>query len=108
MLPEGAITAALLVPTPVPVDPLAGAGLDAARGADAPLSGLVVLPAPEGFDEADCEPPSLLPPPHAATVSAAASAGSITVHRAEGKRRNHAKQLNKKLKMFSVMTRSEH
>ncbi|AQH02190.1 hypothetical protein A9R05_24635 [Burkholderia sp. KK1] len=108
MLPEGAITAAPLVLPPVPVDPLAGAGLDAARGADAPLSGLLVLPAPEGFDEADCEPPSLLPPPHAASVSAVASAGRISTRRAEGKWRNHAMQMNKKLKMFSVITRSAH
>jgi hypothetical protein len=120
MLPEGAITAvaALLVL----VDPLAGAGLDAARGAEAPLSGVVVvLPVlPEsdgladGLAELDCEPPAVLapslpppPPPHAASRHAAASAGKTAVHRAENKRRIFGGQTLKKRELISVMARSE-
>ncbi|WP_061151184.1 hypothetical protein [Caballeronia arvi] len=115
MLPEGAITdvAALLVL----VDPLAGAGLDAATGAEAPLSGVVVvplvLPESEGLAELDCEPPVVLapslppPPPHAASMKAAASAGKTAVHRAENKRRIFAGQTFKKRELVSVMARSE-
>ena len=114
MLPEGAITvvAALLVL----VDPLAGAGLDAARGAEAPLSGVVVeplvLPESEGLAELDCEPPAVLvpslpPPPHAASTKAAASAGKTAVHRAENIRRIFGGQTLNKRELVSVMARSE-
>ena len=112
MLPVGAITvvAALLVL----VEPLAGAGLDAARGADAPLPGVVVvplvLPESEGLAELDCEPPAVLAPslpPHAASTKAAASAGKNAVHRAENKRRIFGGQTLKKRELVSVMARSE-
>ncbi|WP_061127418.1 hypothetical protein [Caballeronia catudaia] len=113
MLPEGAITvvAALLVL----VDPLAGAGLDAARGAEAPLSGgvvvLPVLPESDGLAELDCETPAVLgpslPPPHAASTNAAASAGNTAIHRAENKRRIFEGQTFEKRRLFSVMARSE-
>jgi hypothetical protein len=114
MLPAGAITgmAALVLPVL-----LAGAGLDAAKGADAPLAGGLVVPDdvpdPEGLDELVCEPPAVLapplsppPPPHAASTKATARACTNTLDLAEKMGRIFSSQANKKVREDSIMARS--
>ncbi|WP_250517407.1 hypothetical protein [Caballeronia sp. INDeC2] len=67
------------------VAPLAGAGLDAANGADAPLSdGLDAAAGLEAADGAACEPPVVVapplsppPPPHAANMKATAKLNNM-------------------------------
>jgi len=71
--------------------PLAGAGLDAAKGADAPPSAGV--DAAEGLD---CEPPvvvappppSPLPPPHAASMKTTVKLSNVDSRPGEAVRRN--------------------
>jgi len=73
------------------VAPLAGAGLDAAEGADAPLS--AGLDAPEVLD---CEPPvvvappppSPLPPPHAASMKTTVKLSNVDSRPGEAVRRD--------------------